>query len=110
MLELGHASIEFRTDSRDVDAVRMVAADWRASTEETMRRLMQLLDTPSHNTRDASLRAIDSQIEVAMHGIEAMRGADHEILRMRSLLARLHFMRSVLMDVDSPFLRSYTQA
>ncbi|WP_250441443.1 FUSC family protein [Caballeronia sp. AZ1_KS37] len=110
VLELGHASIEFRIDSRDVDAVRMVAADWRASTEETMRRLMQLLDTPSHNTRDASLRAIDRQIEVAMHGIEAMRGADHEILRMRSLLARLHFMRSVLMDVDSPFLRSYTQA
>ncbi|SAK83256.1 fusaric acid resistance protein [Caballeronia pedi] len=103
VLEVGHASIELRAESRDAQAIRIVRADWHASTEATMRTLMMLFDMPSKPHRNEAIRAIDKQAEHAMRIIETMGGSTHDIPHMRRMLARLHFMRSVLLDRDAPF-------
>ncbi|AET93896.1 fusaric acid resistance protein region (plasmid) [Burkholderia sp. YI23] len=101
VLELGHASIEFRSASRDAEALHIVPADWHASTEATMTRLMKLFDAPLPASRDESIHAIDTQSALAVRIMDTMRGSPHEIVPMRRMLARLHFMRSVLLDSDA---------
>ncbi|WP_250515951.1 FUSC family protein [Caballeronia sp. INDeC2] len=98
VLELGHASIDLRIESRDAEAIRIVHGEWRASTEATMQRLTTLFDAPSKANRDESIRAIDRQVAEALAMIDPMGHATHEVVPMRRMLARLHFMRSVLLD------------
>ncbi|BAN27771.1 FUSC family protein [Caballeronia insecticola] len=103
VIELGHAAIELRIETRDAQAIRIVDSNWRAMTDETLMRLMALFEAPSNTTLQDCVRTIDLQTNNAEKLTTTLNASTHDILQVRRMLARLHFMRSVMLDRAAPF-------
>ncbi|WP_213875226.1 FUSC family protein [Pseudomonas sp. dw_358] len=101
--EVGHAVIELRREQEKLPAHPCYAEDqpWRQANRAMGRSLVRLFIKPSAGNRERSLLAVDLAIERVQATPEPF--APHfDTSALRRILSYLHFIRSSLLDPQSP--------
>ncbi|MGV8916184.1 MAG: FUSC family protein [Pseudomonas sp.] len=103
VLEVGHAIIELRREQEHLPDQPCYADSqpWRQAIRVMGRSLMRLFIQPSHSNLTRSLNAVD-------HAIVCVRQAEEPVARhfetsaLRRVQSYLHFIRTSLLDPQSP--------
>ncbi|ANB72204.1 fusaric acid resistance protein [Paraburkholderia phytofirmans OLGA172] len=105
VLEVGHAVVDLRTELSQLAAdPRYVACTaWRHSTATMLDVVGRLFDKPNYKRFDAALSATDHAIAGVQALLDAVRASREEHRRLRRVLSNLHFIRTALLDPQSPF-------
>jgi uncharacterized membrane protein YccC len=100
-LEAGYAAIDLRRHMLAHNADDSSTADWPQTVNGVMERLSEVFANPNRRNVVSAESAIDraiAQLEQAIHDMPAVSCA----ARMRRVIYSLHFLRTTLMDSDSP--------
>ncbi|AYC32282.1 FUSC family protein [Pseudomonas cavernae] len=105
--EIGHAIIELRREQAALPAERCYAPNmpWRRAIRTLGRALIRLFIQPSAANRQRALGAVEHAIHSTRHTAEP-RPAHFDSSPLRRVLSYLHFIRTSLLDPQSP-LPSY---
>ncbi|MNZ69886.1 Fusaric acid resistance protein family protein [compost metagenome] len=103
VLEVGHAIIELRReqDALPDEPCYAETMPWRQSIRTLGRALIRLFEQPDEHNRLRALAAVEHAIDAIRHTDE-QRAPDFESSPLRRLLSYLHFIRSTLLDPQSP--------
>ncbi|MNM48914.1 p-hydroxybenzoic acid efflux pump subunit AaeB [compost metagenome] len=103
VLEVGHAIIELRReqDALPDEPCYAETMPWWQSIRTLGRALIRLFEQPDEHNRQRALAAVEHAID-AIRYTDEQRAPDFESSPLRRLLSYLHFIRSTLLDPQSP--------
>ena len=103
VLEIGHALIELRQEQARLPLDACYAEDmpWRQSIRALGRALVRLFIQPEEGTRQRALAAVEQAI-AAVRQTPEERPPQFDTSPLRRVLSYLHFVRSSLLDPNSP--------
>ncbi|CAD6555681.1 p-hydroxybenzoic acid efflux pump subunit AaeB [Paraburkholderia metrosideri] len=102
-LEVGHAVIDLRNETARSAYAYELHPRWRSSMERVRDDLAQLFEQPGPRALDSALVSVRSATWIAqdlLQIVHADREKRHDVQR---ILSCLHFIRTALLDKDSPF-------
>jgi uncharacterized membrane protein YccC len=103
ILEVGHSTIDLRNETFNMPCAERLQPGWGHALEVMRQDLVDLFEQPDTTTLARALASVETAIRLA----QALRGtlrADREQRhRMQRILSYLHFIRTALLDRDSPF-------
>jgi uncharacterized membrane protein YccC len=77
-------------------------APWRRSTATTLDAVARLFDKPNAERFSAALASTSQAIEQLQQQLDAQRPPRDERHRLQRILSHLHFIRTALLDPQSP--------
>ncbi|WP_165668543.1 FUSC family protein [Metapseudomonas otitidis] len=103
VLEVGHAVLELRREQALLPAAPCYAEDqpWRQAVRAMGRALARLFMKPGPGNLERARLAVEQAID-AVRATREPGGADFEQSRLRRVLSYLHFIRTSLLDPQSP--------
>ncbi len=105
VLETGNAALDLRAELATLPSDPRYAptTPWRR-TIETMRTALSALFSSKPNAErfDATLAAVNAAIDATRQTLEAFTPSREERHRMQRILSHLHFVRTALLDPESP--------
>lgn len=103
VLEIGHSIIELRVEQESLPAESCYAEStpWRQSIRAMGRALIRLFVKPCEANRERALAAVEQAID-CVKTTDEPRAPDFESSPLRRVLSYLHFIRSSLLDPQSP--------
>lgn len=103
VLEIGHSIIELRAEQEALpdDPCYAESTPWRQAIRAMGRALIRLFVQPGESNRERALAAVEHAIGCVKHTDEP-RAPDFESSPLRRVLSYLHFIRSTLLDPQSP--------
>lgn len=103
VLEIGHSIIELRVEQDNLPSEPCYAEStpWRQSIRAMGRALIRLFVKPCEANRERALAAVEQAIDCVKITDEP-RAPDFESSPLRRVLSYLHFIRSSLLDPQSP--------
>ncbi|WP_374440962.1 FUSC family protein [Pseudomonas panipatensis] len=109
VLEVGHAIIELRNeqDKLPLEACYAESAPWRKAIRSMGRALIRLFVQPGEANRERALAAVELAIATTK-ATEEPCAPDFESSPLRRVVSYLHFIRTTLLDPQSP-LRDASQ-
>ncbi len=107
VLEIGHAVIDLRRElgALPSDARYAPTMPWRRSIARSASALTHLFARPSHARLDAALAANVDAIAATQQALAAFAPAREDRHRLQRTLSYLHFVRTALIDPQSPLAR-----
>ncbi|MBE0628077.1 MAG: FUSC family protein, partial [Burkholderia vietnamiensis] len=75
---------------------------WRRAIETMHAALSALFAQPDAGRFDATLAAVDAAIDATRHTLDAVTPSRDERHRLQRILSHLHFVRTALLDPESP--------
>ncbi|MCJ1885649.1 FUSC family protein [Pseudomonas sp. LA21] len=111
VLEIGHAVIELRAEQEALpdEPCYAQSSPWRQSIRAMGRALIRLFVKPGEANRERALAAVEQAIDCVKNTDEP-RAPDFESSPLRRVLSYLHFIRSSLLDPQSPLRDSKTSS
>jgi uncharacterized membrane protein YccC len=105
VLEVGRAVIDLRREIAALsDAPEHAAAQpWRRAIDATLDAVARLFDRPNTARFDAALRCAETTIAEVQRLIAASERPREERHRLQRIASHLHFIRTALLDPESPF-------
>ncbi|WP_250533761.1 FUSC family protein [Caballeronia sp. AZ10_KS36] len=105
VLEVGRAVIDLRREIAALsDAPDHAAAQpWRRAIDATLDAVARLFDRPNTARFDAALRCAETAIADVQRHIAASNRPREERHRLQRIASHLHFIRTALLDPESPF-------
>ncbi|WP_250472083.1 FUSC family protein [Caballeronia sp. GAFFF1] len=105
VLEVGRAVIDLRREIAALsDAPDYAAAQpWRRAIDATLDAVARLFDRPNTARFDAALRCAETAIAEVQRLIAASERPREERHRLQRIASHLHFIRTALLDPESPF-------
>lgn len=103
VLEIGHSIIELRVEQENLptDACYAESTPWRQAIRAMGRALIRLFVKPCEANRERALAAVEQAID-CVKTTDEPRAPDFESSPLRRVLSYLHFIRSSLLDAQSP--------
>jgi uncharacterized membrane protein YccC len=101
VLEVGHAVIDLREELAALGG-ESSHAPWRRSTATTLDAVARLFDKPNAERFSAALASTSQAIEQLQQQLDAQRPPRDERHRLQRILSHLHFIRTALLDPQSP--------
>jgi uncharacterized membrane protein YccC len=103
VLEIGHSIIELRVEQENLPGEPCYAEStpWRQSIRAMGRALIRLFVKPCEANRERALAAVEQAID-CVKSTDEPRAPDFESSPLRRVLSYLHFIRSSLLDPQSP--------
>ncbi len=103
VLEIGHSIIELRVEQENLPSEPCYAEStpWRQSIRAMGRALIRLFVKPCEANRERALVAVEQAID-CVKSTDEPRAPDFESSPLRRVLSYLHFIRSSLLDPQSP--------
>jgi len=103
VLEIGHSIIELRVEQENLPSEPCYAEStpWRQSIRAMGRALIRLFVKPCEANRERALAAVEQAID-CVKTTDEPRAPDFESSPLRRVLSYLHFIRSSLLDPQSP--------
>jgi Predicted membrane protein len=103
VLEVGHSIIELRVEQENLPSEPCYAEStpWRQSIRAMGRALIRLFVKPCEANRERALAAVELAID-CVKSTDEPRAPDFESSPLRRVLSYLHFIRSSLLDPQSP--------
>ncbi|SAL43209.1 FUSC family protein [Caballeronia humi] len=98
VLEAGHAVIDLRHEL----AAMTARAPWRVSIAATLDAVARLFDKPDAARFDTALASTSDAIATLQAVLDAERPPRAERHRLQRILSHLHFIRTALLDPQSP--------
>ncbi|KAF1066458.1 MAG: p-hydroxybenzoic acid efflux pump subunit AaeB [Pseudomonas citronellolis] len=110
VLEVGHAIIELRQEQESLPDEPCYAESmpWRQAIRSMGRALIRLFVEPGENNRERALAAVEQAIASAK-ATEEPCAPDFESSPLRRVVSYLHFIRTTLLDPQSPLREHETQ-
>jgi uncharacterized membrane protein YccC len=107
VLEVGHAVIDLRRELAALpsDARYARTMPWRRSISHSAKALTGLFTRPSDTRLDAALAANFDAIAATQQALAAFAPPREDRHRMQRILSYLHFVRTALIDPQSPLAR-----
>ncbi|MGH8779434.1 FUSC family protein [Paraburkholderia sp.] len=104
VLEAGNAVIDLRgeIDGLPADARYAETMPWRVAIRTMRQRLVALYDNPRADRLDAALAATADAIAAVQQLLVAFTPPRDERHRLQRILSHLHFIRTALLDPQSP--------
>ncbi|HEV3106021.1 MAG TPA: FUSC family protein, partial [Trinickia sp.] len=104
VLEVGHAVIDLRgeLDQLPRDPRYAPTMPWRKSIDKSRRTLVALFKQPGQTRLDAALAASYDAIAAVQQTLAAFEPPRDERRRLQRILSHLHFIRTALLDPESP--------
>jgi uncharacterized membrane protein YccC len=104
VLEVGHALIDLRSElaALPVDARYAPTMPWRRAISRSTKALAALFARPSAARLDAALAASFDAIAATQQALTAFAPPREERHRLQRILSYLHFVRTALIDPESP--------
>jgi uncharacterized membrane protein YccC len=104
VLEIGHAVIDIRNE---IHLLRLEGRDpehakFRASVSKSLDAIARLFDRPTEARAANALRLTDQAIDSIARGVDLNSSSSGECKGVRRILSQLHFIRSALLDPQSP--------
>ncbi|QSN62237.1 FUSC family protein [Caballeronia sp. M1242] len=105
VLEVGRAVIDLRREIAALsDAPDHAAAQpWRRAIDATLDAVARLFDRPNTARFDAALRCAETAIADVQRLIAASERPREDRHRLQRIASHLHFIRTALLDPESPF-------
>ncbi|MFJ3259202.1 FUSC family protein [Pseudomonas sp. NPDC086581] len=103
VLEIGHSIIELRVEQEALpdEPCYAESTPWRQSIRAMGRALIRLFVKPCEANRERALAAVEQAID-CVKTTDEPRAPDFESSPLRRVLSYLHFLRSSLLDPQSP--------
>ncbi|TLP70981.1 FUSC family protein [Pseudomonas nitroreducens] len=103
VLEIGHSIIELRVEQENLpnEPCYAQSSPWRQSIRAMGRALIRLFVKPCEANRERALAAVEQAID-CVKTTDEPRAPDFESSPLRRMLSYLHFIRSSLLDPQSP--------
>ncbi|MBD9575881.1 FUSC family protein [Pseudomonas sp. PDM23] len=103
VLEIGHSIIELRVEQENLpnEPCYAQSSPWRQSIRAMGRALIRLFVKPGQANRERALAAVEQAID-CVKTTDEPRAPDFESSPLRRVLSYLHFIRSSLLDAQSP--------
>lgn len=101
VLEVGHAAIDLREELAALGG-EVSDAPWRRSTATTLDAVARLFDKPDAKRFRAALASTSRAIAQLQDRLDAERPPRDERHRLQRVLSHLHFIRTALLDPQSP--------
>lgn len=107
VLEVGHAVIDLRRElgALPSDARYTSSMPWRRSISRSAKALTALFARPSDTRLDAALAANFDAIAATQQALAAFAPPREDRHRLQRILSYLHFVRTALIDPQSPLAR-----
>ncbi|AIO48392.1 FUSC family protein [Burkholderia cenocepacia] len=104
VLETGNATIDLRHELAMLpsDPRYAPAMPWRRAIETMRSALSTLFTRPSAARFDATLAATNAAIDATRQTLDAFEPSREERHRLQRILSHLHFVRTALLDPESP--------
>ncbi|PRF40038.1 FUSC family protein [Burkholderia multivorans] len=104
VLETGNAAIDLRAELATLPADPRYAPTmpWRRAIETMRNALSALFAKPDAARFDAALAAANDAIETTRPLLDTLHASREERHRLQRILSHLHFVRSALLDPESP--------
>ncbi|HDR9027348.1 TPA: FUSC family protein [Burkholderia vietnamiensis] len=104
VLETGNAVLDLRAELATLPPDPRYAATtpWRRAIETMRAALSALFAQPDAGRFDATLAAVDAAIDATRHTLDAVTPSRDERHRLQRILSHLHFVRTALLDPESP--------
>ena len=104
VLEAGNATIDLRQELATLpsDPRYASAMPWRRAIETMRSALSALFSKPSAARFDATLAATNAAIDATRQTLDAVEPSREERHRLQRILSHLHFVRTALLDPESP--------
>lgn len=111
VLEIGHSIIELRAEQEALpdEPCYAQSSPWRQAIRAMGRALIRLFVRPSEANRERALAAVQHAID-CVQGTDEPRAPDFESSPLRRVLSYLHFIRSSLLDPQSPLCDAPTSS
>jgi len=100
VLEFGNAVIDLR---REIAALSTASMPWRRSVDVTLDAVARLFDRPKQARFDAALAATERAIADTQDVLATFDAPREERHRLQRIASHLHFIRTALLDHESPF-------
>ncbi|MET3819473.1 MULTISPECIES: FUSC family protein [Burkholderia] len=104
VLETGNAVLDLRAELATLpsDPRHAPTTPWRRAIETMRTALSALFSKPSAKRFDATLAAVNAAIDATRHTLDAVTSSRDERHRLQRILSHLHFVRTALLDPESP--------
>ncbi len=104
-LEVGNAALDLRDELATLPAHPRYAKGtaWRDAIDTTLRSVSALFDRPAAPRHAAALAATRAAIEAAQAALRSFEPPREERDPLQRILSHLHFIRTALIDPQSPF-------
>jgi uncharacterized membrane protein YccC len=104
VLEVGHAVIELRTELATLPNEPRYAPTtlWQRETQHMLDALAVLFDTPTRERLVAAREATSASIDAALQMLQTVVASREDRHRLQRTLSYLHFIRTALLDPQSP--------
>ncbi|WP_250507352.1 MULTISPECIES: FUSC family protein [unclassified Caballeronia] len=105
VLEFGNAVIDLRREIAGLSNAPQYAASmpWRRSIDATLDAIARLFDRPNAQRFDATLAATERAIDDTRDVLARFDLPREEKHRLQRIASHLHFVRTALLDHESPF-------
>ncbi|WP_321791489.1 FUSC family protein [Caballeronia sp. J97] len=105
VLEFGNAVIDLRRELAELSDEPHYAASmsWRRSVEATLDAVARLFDRPDARRFDAALATTERAIADTRDLLALLDPPREERHRLQRIMSHLHFVRTALLDHESPF-------
>ncbi|SMG00618.1 FUSC family protein [Burkholderia singularis] len=109
-LEVGHAVVDLRNEMQVYSSTPTVPAPrWTTLVGAVSDTLPRLFESPDAHRLATALKSVSLAIRALQHTQHIWHAIPDERRRMQRIASCLHFIRSALIDRDTPF-RRYTRA
>ena len=104
VLETGNAAIDLRHELATLPSDPRYAptTPWRRAIETMRAALSSLFTRPDAERFDATLAAVNDAIDATRQTLDAFTPTREERHRLQRILSHLHFVRTALLDPESP--------
>jgi uncharacterized membrane protein YccC len=105
VLEIGSAVIDLRKDAAELRAEELYgkSMSWQASVRVALNALSTLFDVPRTDNFDHAVKATVDAVATMQEMLSLRVVPDPGRRRLEGVLNQLHFIRTVLLDPQSPF-------
>lgn len=105
-LEVGQAVIDLRDDLPAMPAGKPPRDEhWIEEIHLVLRTMPRFFDDPTPNHHARALKSVNLALDAVRHALDEWHAIPEERHRIQRIASSLHFMRSVLLDKDTPFNR-----
>ncbi len=101
-LEVGHAVIDLRHEAQTAAWLGAADSRWTASLEQVKSDIARLFEHPGARQLERALMAVGAATWIAQQALPAVRHDRERRHDVQRLLSHLHFIRSALIDRDTP--------
>ncbi|MBR8145324.1 FUSC family protein [Burkholderia sp. AU19243] len=104
VLETGNAALDLRAELATLppDPRYAPATPWRRAIEALRTALSALFTKPNAERFDTTLDAVNAAIDATRQTLDAVAPSRDERHRLQRILSHLHFVRTALLDPESP--------